>query len=213
MRVCDRDLYEQAALGAADVEHGLVVLEREPLCDPGGRACAQPGHRVQELAEPVRICVELAEEVAAGTSLVLGLAGTECVGQAGPERIQPGVRHLEQAANVGGLAAVEEEAGLGCVRVEAFLALQHPECDESIEEVHCASPVEPEAVRDLLLGEWLLRDGREEAELDGAQQCLRAPEREPELENDFGCGRRMPVLGGMDEHLRSVGHGSPFPRD
>ena len=55
------------------------------------------------------------------------------------------VGHLEDAADVGGLALVEEEIGGGRVVVGAVAALEEVEGDESIEEVACGAWVEAEA--------------------------------------------------------------------
>ena len=49
--------------------------------------------------------------------------------------IEAVVGHLEHAANVGGLALVEEEVGGGRVVVDAVAALEEVEGDEGVEEV------------------------------------------------------------------------------
>ena len=49
----------------------------------------------------------------AGPDFVLRLAGAERFGEMAPERIQPLVRHLENAADVGRLLPVEKEVRLG----------------------------------------------------------------------------------------------------
>ena len=52
-----------------------------------------------------------------------------------PERVETGVGHLKDSANVAGLVAVEEEVGLGRVGVRVTGALKEFECDECVEEV------------------------------------------------------------------------------
>ena len=62
------------------------------------------------------IGVERLEETRpAALDLVLRLARPERLGQVAPERIEPLVRHLEDAADVRRLVAIEEEIGLGRV--------------------------------------------------------------------------------------------------
>jgi hypothetical protein len=48
---------------------------------------------------------------------------------------EAGVGHLENAADVAGFVAVEEEAGLGGVGVEVAGSLEEAEGDERVEEV------------------------------------------------------------------------------
>ena len=54
--------------------------------------------------------------------------------------------HLEHAADVARLGAVEEEVGLGRVAVAAVLALEHPERHQRVEEVARAARVEAESL-------------------------------------------------------------------
>lgn len=77
----ERELDEKAALGAADVEHRLVAGEGKLLGDRDRGARAQARHRVQELAQPLRVGVERGEEVAAGARLVLWFARAQRLGQ------------------------------------------------------------------------------------------------------------------------------------
>src|SRR3546814_7143060 len=62
----------------------------------------------------------------------------------GPEAKQPGVGHLQDAANIGGLVAVEIEIGRRGIGVSAVAPVQHPQRDERIEEVAGAPFMEPE---------------------------------------------------------------------
>ena len=55
------------------------------------------------------------------------------------------VGHLEDAADVGGLALVEEEIGGGGVVVGAVAALEEVEGDEGVEEVVRGAGMEAEA--------------------------------------------------------------------
>src|SRR5207237_613388 len=70
------------------------------------------GHRGEELAEARGVGVERVERVATGLGLVLRVAGAEGLGQRAPERVEAGVGHLEDAADVAGRVAVGEASGL-----------------------------------------------------------------------------------------------------
>ena len=52
-----------------------------------------------------------------------------------PERIQPLVRHFQNAADVGRLLPVEKEIGLGGVRILVARAREKAERDQRVEEV------------------------------------------------------------------------------
>ena len=72
--------------GAAHVAERLVLGEVELLRQRLERAHGDPGHRVHELLEPVRVAVELLEHRLAGVlDLVLGLAGPQRLGEIAPE--------------------------------------------------------------------------------------------------------------------------------
>ena len=61
------------------------------------------------------------------------------------KRIEAVVGHLEDAADVGGLALVEEEIGGGRVGVGAVAALEEAEGDEGVEEVARGAGMQAEA--------------------------------------------------------------------
>ena len=109
----ERDLDRHGALGAADVDDAAVILPGELGRDRLPGADADAGHRARELRQPLRVGVERREEVLAALGLVLRLAGAQALGQRPPEPVQPGVRHLQHAADVGRLGPVEEEVGRG----------------------------------------------------------------------------------------------------
>ena len=101
------------------------------------------------LANPrssVGVGVDRLEQVPAGLRLVLRLAGAQALRERVPEPEQPRVQHLQQAALVAGLGAVEEEVRLGRVAVLAVLALEHPERHQRVEEVARAARVKAEAL-------------------------------------------------------------------
>ena len=80
---------------------------------------ADARHRREELLQPRRIGVQRLERVRgrrASTSFC-GWPVRKRLGQAAPERIEPGVRHLEDAADIRRLVPVEEQIGLRSVRV------------------------------------------------------------------------------------------------
>lgn len=90
VRVALGEGHEHASLGAAEVEHRLVAIEREPLGDRARRARAESGHPVQELCQSLGVGVQRGEEIAPCARLVLRLAGLEPLREPPPERVQPG---------------------------------------------------------------------------------------------------------------------------
>src|SRR4051794_41495943 len=102
------------------------------------------------------------------------------------------VRHLEDPADVRRLGRVEEQLGLRGVRVQAVDSAQHPERDQGVEEIARAALMETEAAPELVRLGGTGGESLKDAELDGAQEGLRAPEGEAELEDPFWrrvCGR------------------------
>src|SRR6185369_3919178 len=102
-----------------------------------------------------------------------------------PEPIEPSVRHLEHAADVARLLLVEEDLRRLHVRVSTVPTLEHPERHERIEEVPRRPRVERELTAEALEVQRAARERREDPELDGAQQRLRAPESEAKLKDFF----------------------------
>jgi hypothetical protein len=100
-----------------------------------------------------------------------------------PEAVQPGVDHLQQAADVGGLGPVQEEFRFRCVGVLPAAALKHAEGHQRVEEVPRATGVELQPVGQGVQVRWPLSQFGEDAQFDGAEQGLRPPETEAELEN------------------------------
>src|SRR5204863_2065816 len=139
-----------AALRAAQVVERLVLLPRELLGDRSAGAEAEARHRLEEALQSFRIVVEDLEEIAALLGLVLRRAGLEALGERAPEAVEPRVAHLEEAAEIGRLAAVQEELGLGGIAVLGALAVEHPQRDQGVQEVADAPRVkvhvDPEGV-------------------------------------------------------------------
>ena len=108
---------------------------------------ADAGHRREELLQARRIGVERLEEArAAGLDLVLRLPGAQRLGEVPPERIEAVVRHLEDAADVRRLLAVEEEIGLGRVaRSDRRSRCEEAERHQRVEEVARRARVQAEA--------------------------------------------------------------------
>ena len=100
---------------------------------------------------------------------MLRLARPQSLGEMVPEAEEPEVGHLEDAADVRRLPPVEEEIGLGRVRVDAAVPLQEAERDEGIEKIERGSLVQPEALAQIVGRRRFLRQPREDLELDGAQ--------------------------------------------
>ena len=86
-----------------------------------------------------------------------------------PERIQAVVRHLEDAADVGRLAPVEEEIGFGRVGVAIAVALKKSERDERVEKVARRARVQPEAPAKRVERLGAVRELAEHAKLDRAE--------------------------------------------
>jgi hypothetical protein len=117
-----------------------MLLPVELPRDRRGGGEAQAGHAGEELAQARGVAVERAEEVVAAVAdLVLRLAGAQALGQRAPERVQPRVAHLEDAAGVRGLGLVEEEVRVARVAVLRLLtgpvALEHLQGHQRVEEV------------------------------------------------------------------------------
>src|SRR3990167_3543748 len=100
MLVRESDFDGHAALRAADIGEGLVVLPGKLLRNPAAGPDAEARHGLQKPFKPLRIAIERAEEIAAGFHLILRLAGAEPVGERPPKAIQPRVAHFEDAADV-----------------------------------------------------------------------------------------------------------------
>jgi hypothetical protein len=83
-------------------------------------------HGAQELLEPLLVAVERTEEVAAVLDLVLGPTGPQGLGQIAPVTVEPGIRHLQDATDVGGLALVQEQARLDGVGVTCLPTVTVP---------------------------------------------------------------------------------------
>jgi hypothetical protein len=114
-------------------------------------------------------------------------AGAQGLGQLAPEGVQPGVGHLQDAADVGGLAPVEEVVRLGGVRVAAAVAPEQAEGHEGVEEVTGAARVQAQAPGQ---GRQVQRPAGqlgEDAQFHGAEQGLGAPEAEAELQDVVGA--------------------------
>ena len=108
--------------------------------------------------------------------LVLWLSGFQGLGEVTPESVKPCVRHLEDAADVGGARLVEKDAlrlVIAVLRVAPFtLAIEQPEGNEGIGEVGDRASVETERLGDLRTRHRLAAELGEQLELDRRQQGL-----------------------------------------
>src|SRR3546814_7000921 len=109
----------------------------------------------------------------------------------GPEAKQPGVGHLQDAADIGGLVAVEIEIGRRGIGVSAVAPVQHPQRDERIEEVAGAPFMEPEPPPQRLAVERSRSKLGAQAELDGPQQSLPATDAAADLHDGIGRSYRF----------------------
>src|SRR5207237_5287640 len=106
-------------------------------------------HCVHEQLEPLGFAVELGEHGRAGMlDLVLRLAGAKAIGKAAPERIEPGVGHLEKAAHELRALAIEEQRRLCRIAIlrsgTVAVALEKPQRDERVEEVGIGAGMQAE---------------------------------------------------------------------
>ena len=187
MRVRQRDLDGQIALRGPDVDVGAVVLPREGARDRHVRPVTDGAHRGEELLQPRRIGVEFLEQTGPSRlDLVLRLSGAQRVGELGPERVQPGVRHLQDAADVRRLLPIEEHFRLGRVAVAVALASEESKRHQRVEKVARRATVQPQpsAERVEMLG--TLRQLGKDAHFDGAQERLGRPEGKAGLQDLFG---------------------------
>jgi hypothetical protein len=190
VRVRRGDPHRQRPLRASDVEDGAVVAPREFGGHGLRRPLAEPRHRLDETLQARGVGVEFAEEVAAALRLVLRLAGAQPLRQRTPVRVEAGVGHLQHPAHIARLAPVEEQVGRRRVAVAAVLVpVEHAERDQGVEEVARAALVQAEAGRERA-GVERAAGGQfgEEAEFDGAEQRLRAPEAQAQLHDRVRCG-------------------------
>jgi hypothetical protein len=118
---------------------------------------------------------------------VLGLSGSQRLGERAPERIQPRVGHLEDAPDVGRLRPVEKKVGFCGVGVLIAVSLQHAQSDERVKEVPRAARVQHKTFGKRFQVQRLLGKLGKKADLDRAQQGLGAPKRHTEVHDLFGC--------------------------
>jgi hypothetical protein len=147
---------------------------------------ADAGHRFQKAAEAFGVGIERDEGAGiAAAGLVLRLAGTQRGREVSPEVVEAVVRHLENAPDIGWLAAIEEQIGGGRVGVDAVAAFEEVERDQSIEEVACPTRMQAEASAQL--GQRLGVPGKlsEDPNLDGAQEGLGGKETHAYLHNSI----------------------------
>jgi hypothetical protein len=88
------------------------------------------------------------------------------------------VGHLEDAADIGGLPAVQKEVGFRGVRVAVTVAVEEAEGHQRVQKVARRAGMETQtgAERRKCLG--TAGELREHADLDGAEERLRGPEGE-----------------------------------
>jgi predicted metal-dependent hydrolase len=102
------------------------------------------------------------------------------------------VGHLEDAADVRGLASIEKQVRLQRIAVAVALAREEAERDERVEEVTRAALVQAQPAAECVEGLRAVRELGEHAHFDGAQQRLGRPERQAGLED---------LLGGWVAHV------------
>ncbi len=150
---------------------------------------ADAGHGAEEVLEAFGIAIQDRERVFVAGIFIFRQAGAQGAGEIGPVRIEAEVGHLKDAADVGGLALVEEEIGLGGVGVDACLPFEEAEGDESVEEVVRGAGMQVEASAEGCEIRRALRELGEELHFDCAEEDLRGPEGEAGFEDAVGAGR------------------------
>jgi len=164
----------------------MVALPRELRRDGHVRPAAHAGHRAQELPELERIGIKRGERIESALRLVLRFTAAQRRGEFAPIRIEPAVRHFENAADVRRLGLVEEQPGFRRVPIDAVDALQKPEGDQGVEKVARRPRVESEPPAQRLRIARLLGELGEQPDLHRAQQGFRSPEGQTGLENAIG---------------------------
>jgi hypothetical protein len=103
-----------------------------------------------------------------------------------PVAVQALVGHLQYTADIGGLALVEEEIGLGRVGVDAVVALEETERNQRVEEVARGAGMKPEAGAEF--GEWfgVFSELGEDLHLHRAEEGFGGPEAEANLHDVVG---------------------------
>lgn len=100
--------------------------------------------------------------------LVLGLSGAKRLGQMVPESEEPGVRHLQDAADIARFVAIEKELRVGRIAVVVLCPVQKSQRHQRIQEVACAAGMQPEPSDQLMKLCRTAGEFGEDAHLDGA---------------------------------------------
>ena len=136
LRIRECNLDGQIALRGADIGEGAVLAPRELPRHRDVGAAAEAGHCRQKQLQSRRIRIEAFEQPGrAALHLVLRQAGPERLGEVAPERIEPLIRHLEKAAQVGRLPAIEEQIRVRGVAIAVAVTLQETERHQRVQEV------------------------------------------------------------------------------
>jgi hypothetical protein len=163
-----------------------VAIPRKLRRDGQVRPATHAGHGAQELPELRGVGIQRGERIKSALRLVLRFTAAQRRGEIAPVGIEPVVRHFENAADVGRLGLVEEQAGFRRVPIDAVVSLQKPEGDQGVEKVARRPRVQAEAVAHRLQIARLFGEFGEERHFDRAQQGIRSPERQTSLKNAIG---------------------------
>ena len=110
MRMPRLHLGGEQAGGAADIGMAFERREIELLREGLEIQHADPGHRIHELFEPLGLGIKLLEDrLAIMLDLGLRLAGLQRLGEVGPEGVEAGIRHFQDAADIAGALLDQEE--------------------------------------------------------------------------------------------------------
>ena len=188
VRVGEGDLGGGVTLSGANVDEGAVLSPGEFGGDGASSGAADTAKAGDDLAETGWVhCGVEGGEIAVGEP-TLRLTASEAFGELAPVGIEAVVGHFEEAADVAGLAAVEEEVGGRCVGVGGIGALEETERDEGVEKVAGGARVEAQAAAEGFEFFGAVGELGEEPHLDGAEQDFGGPEAEAYLEDVLGRG-------------------------
>lgn len=93
------------------------------------------------------------------------------------------VRHLENAAQVGGLVGIEEEIAVRSIGIAGRATAEEAEGHQRIEKVARRTRMQTKALAETFERFRTIRQRTEHTDLDGAEQCFRGPERQAGLQD------------------------------
>src|SRR4051794_37879292 len=93
-----------------------------------------------------------------------------------PESVEPGVRHLQHAAEIARLVAIEEELRVRRIAIVVLRPMQEPQRHQGIQEVAGGAGMQPQSAGEFMEIRRTTGEFGEDAYLDCTQKCFRCPE-------------------------------------